>query len=201
MGRRRSFWTGEFWFIIVDHWQCCYRPEQTEDRIGYRTSSKLIIRQFSSGDVGTYQCVSSNSLGSDQEVIRIYGNKNSFSWIKTNWPIIRKSSSYWTCLVHQVYIIRVHNRVIMDQIQEDHSQPSLQEHLQICGVSPQNTSTRWIPAVACKLLIICSGHATVTERSDADVRTFFSSAPRQCFSGTYQYLLLAPLLLTKTMIF
>ena len=56
----------------------CYRPEQTEDRIGYRTSSKLIIRQFSSGDVGTYQCVSSNSLGSDQEVIRIYGTKMVF---------------------------------------------------------------------------------------------------------------------------
>ena len=34
---------------------------------------RLRISKFSSEDAGTYQCVSSNSLGSDQEVIRIYG--------------------------------------------------------------------------------------------------------------------------------
>ena len=51
------------------------RPEQRveEDRIGYKTSSRLRISNFSSEDAGTYHCVSSNSHGSDQEAIRIYG--------------------------------------------------------------------------------------------------------------------------------
>ena len=51
------------------------RPEQRveEDRIGYKTSSRLRISNFSSEDAGTYHCVSSNSLGSAQEAIRIYG--------------------------------------------------------------------------------------------------------------------------------
>ena len=44
-----------------------------EDRIGYKTSSRLRIANFSSEDAGTYHCVSSNSLGADQEAIRIYG--------------------------------------------------------------------------------------------------------------------------------
>ena len=44
-----------------------------EDHVGYRTSSRLRLRKFSSEDAGTYQCVSSNSLGKDQQVIRIYG--------------------------------------------------------------------------------------------------------------------------------
>jgi len=45
-----------------------------EDHVGYRTSSRLRLRKFSSEDAGTYQCVSSNSLGKDQQVIRIYEN-------------------------------------------------------------------------------------------------------------------------------
>ena len=51
------------------------RPEQQveEDRIGYKTSSRLRISNFTSEDAGTYHCVSSNSHGSDQEAIRIYG--------------------------------------------------------------------------------------------------------------------------------
>ena len=44
-----------------------------QDTIGYKTSSRLRISNFSSEDAGTYHCVSSNSLGSDQEAIRIYG--------------------------------------------------------------------------------------------------------------------------------
>ena len=44
---------------------------------------RLRISKFSSEDAGTYQCVSSNSLGSDQEVIRIYGElkANSFETV------------------------------------------------------------------------------------------------------------------------
>ena len=56
------------------------RPEQRveEDRIGYKTSSRLRISNFSSEDAGTYHCVSSNSLGSAQEAIRIYGEYREF---------------------------------------------------------------------------------------------------------------------------
>merc|ERR1712012_925284 len=141
-------------------------PEQTEDRIGYRTSSKLIIRQFSSGDVGTYQCVSSNSLGSDQEVIRIYENPQVTepAWFTKSSSSEFTTQSSWT-----------RTKKITPNPHYRNTYKYVEYH--------QRT-----PA---------PGHATVTERSDADVRTFFSSAPRQCFSGTYQYLLLAPLLLTK----
>ncbi|KAG4069649.1 hypothetical protein HA402_014672 [Bradysia odoriphaga] len=44
-----------------------------EDRNGYKGLMTLIIRSFSVSDVGTYHCVSTNSLGKAEGTIRVYG--------------------------------------------------------------------------------------------------------------------------------
>ena len=49
--------------------------EVEEIKIGYQTASRLKIFNFSREDVGTYQCLSTNSLGTSHDVIRIYGEK------------------------------------------------------------------------------------------------------------------------------
>ncbi|XP_066246298.1 lachesin-like isoform X1 [Euwallacea similis] len=44
----------------------------SERRIGYKVSMWLIIKSFSSKDVGTYNCVSTNSLGRAEGTLRLY---------------------------------------------------------------------------------------------------------------------------------
>uniref|UniRef100_A0A182MKR1 Ig-like domain-containing protein n=1 Tax=Anopheles culicifacies TaxID=139723 RepID=A0A182MKR1_9DIPT len=45
----------------------------TEDRHGFRTNMRLVVRSFSPADVGTYHCVSTNSLGRADGTMRLYG--------------------------------------------------------------------------------------------------------------------------------
>lgn len=52
-----------------------YRPKYgiTEERSGFRGTMKLVVRKFSQSDVGTYHCVSTNSLGRAEGTLRLYG--------------------------------------------------------------------------------------------------------------------------------
>ncbi|XP_050313570.1 lachesin [Anthonomus grandis grandis] len=43
-----------------------------EDRSGYKVFMWLIIRSFSNADIGTYNCVSTNSLGRAEGTLRLY---------------------------------------------------------------------------------------------------------------------------------
>ncbi|XP_068910343.1 lachesin-like [Tenebrio molitor] len=43
-----------------------------EERSGYKVFMWLVIRQFSSNDIGTYNCVSTNSLGRAEGTLRLY---------------------------------------------------------------------------------------------------------------------------------
>ncbi|EDS44943.1 defective proboscis extension response [Culex quinquefasciatus] len=45
----------------------------TEERHGFRTNMRLVVRFFSPNDVGTYHCVSTNSLGKADGTMRLYG--------------------------------------------------------------------------------------------------------------------------------
>ncbi|CRL05482.1 CLUMA_CG018236, isoform B [Clunio marinus] len=45
----------------------------TEERVGFRGRMKLVVRKFSPSDVGTYHCVSTNSLGRAEGTLRLYG--------------------------------------------------------------------------------------------------------------------------------
>ncbi|XP_055549938.1 lachesin [Wyeomyia smithii] len=44
----------------------------TEERHGFRTNMRLVVRFFSPNDVGTYHCASSNSLGRADGTMRLY---------------------------------------------------------------------------------------------------------------------------------
>ncbi|KAF9801013.1 hypothetical protein SFRURICE_006056, partial [Spodoptera frugiperda] len=44
-----------------------------EERSSYRVMMKLTIRHFSKNDIGTYNCVSTNSLGKSEGTLRLYG--------------------------------------------------------------------------------------------------------------------------------
>ncbi|XP_035774559.1 lachesin-like [Anopheles albimanus] len=43
-----------------------------EERHGFRTNMRLVVRSFSAADVGTYHCVSTNSLGRADGTMRLY---------------------------------------------------------------------------------------------------------------------------------
>ncbi|XP_049536640.1 lachesin [Anopheles darlingi] len=43
-----------------------------EERHGFRTNMRLVVRSFSPADVGTYHCVSTNSLGRADGTMRLY---------------------------------------------------------------------------------------------------------------------------------
>lgn len=48
----------------------------TESRNGFRGTMRLIVRSFSPQDVGTYHCVSTNSLGRAEGTLRLYGKQS-----------------------------------------------------------------------------------------------------------------------------
>ncbi|CAG9566356.1 unnamed protein product [Danaus chrysippus] len=51
-----------------------------EEKTSYKVSMWLTIRQFSKSDIGTYNCVSTNSLGKSEGTLRLYEIKlNSYS--------------------------------------------------------------------------------------------------------------------------
>lgn len=53
----------------------CFRSKYwiKEERSGYKVFMWLVIRSFSSTDSGTYNCVSTNSLGKAEGTLRLYG--------------------------------------------------------------------------------------------------------------------------------
>jgi len=55
------------------HIQCRPKYGITERRDGYRGVMLLVVRSFSPSDVGTYHCVSTNSLGRAEGTLRLYG--------------------------------------------------------------------------------------------------------------------------------
>lgn len=69
------------------------RPKYSirENRSAYKVSMCLVIRGFGSSDIGTYNCVSTNSLGRAEGTVRLYGEsdcswteptvKNQVDWI------------------------------------------------------------------------------------------------------------------------
>lgn len=58
----------------------------TEQRTGYKGVMKLTVRSFSSSDVGTYHCVSTNSLGRAEGTLRLYGKSpNTLSIIEVKY--------------------------------------------------------------------------------------------------------------------
>lgn len=60
----------------------------TEERVGFRGTMKLIVRKFSPSDVGTYHCVSTNSLGRAEGTLRLYGK-----WYLQFSPSLRWAAS------------------------------------------------------------------------------------------------------------
>ena len=44
-----------------------------EEKHNYRTYMWLVIKNFSTTDVGTYNCISTNSLGKAEGTLRLYG--------------------------------------------------------------------------------------------------------------------------------
>ena len=52
-----------------------YRTELVieEKKHSFRTLLTLSIKSFSKSDIGTYTCISSNSLGRNEATIRVYG--------------------------------------------------------------------------------------------------------------------------------
>lgn len=71
--------TGEFLLLLTANslyrGKNSFRPKYgiTEQRHGYRGTMRLIVRNFSPSDVGTYHCVSTNSLGKAEGTLRLYG--------------------------------------------------------------------------------------------------------------------------------
>ncbi|XP_022824894.1 limbic system-associated membrane protein-like [Spodoptera litura] len=52
----------------------------TEEKLSYQVTMWLTIRQFSRNDIGTYNCVSTNSLGKSEGTLRLYEIKlNSYA--------------------------------------------------------------------------------------------------------------------------
>jgi len=60
-------------FTFWTHIQCRPKYGITERRDGYRGVMLLVVRSFSPSDVGTYHCVSTNSLGRAEGTLRLYG--------------------------------------------------------------------------------------------------------------------------------
>lgn len=53
----------------------------TEKRDGYRGVMLLVVRSFSPSDVGTYHCVSTNSLGRAEGTLRLYGKCENYDLV------------------------------------------------------------------------------------------------------------------------
>ena len=51
-----------------------YTIEETRD--GYKVAMRLIVKKFHEKDVGSYSCISSNSLGKVEGVSRLYRKLN-----------------------------------------------------------------------------------------------------------------------------
>ncbi|KAK9881098.1 hypothetical protein WA026_014441 [Henosepilachna vigintioctopunctata] len=76
-----------------------------EERSGYKVFMWLVIRSFSPSDIGTYNCVSTNSLGRVEGTLRLYGKLflwsatlRDFRKLTTKWSV-GKPRDYISCLV------------------------------------------------------------------------------------------------------
>jgi hypothetical protein len=45
-----------------------------EQKLSYKTEVKLTIDKFSADDIGMYTCISTNSIGTKEGTVRVYGN-------------------------------------------------------------------------------------------------------------------------------
>lgn len=70
----------------------------TEKRDGYRGVMLLVVRSFSPSDVGTYHCVSTNSLGRAEGTLRLYG---AYALSASSWPL-------GICLTFDLTEIKLH---------------------------------------------------------------------------------------------
>ncbi|KAJ8918071.1 hypothetical protein NQ315_011528 [Exocentrus adspersus] len=61
-----------------------------EDRSGYKVFMWLVIRSFAPGDIGTYNCVSTNSLGRAEGTLRLYAQHSGLAKEKNNNDIPRR---------------------------------------------------------------------------------------------------------------
>lgn len=63
--------------VLFSNSNSTHRPKYTirEEKTSYKVSMWLTIRQFSKSDIGTYNCVSTNSLGKSEGTLRLYGKK------------------------------------------------------------------------------------------------------------------------------
>lgn len=88
----------------------------SEQRNGYKGSMRLTVRSFSTNDVGTYHCVSTNSLGRAEGTLRLYGKYKTceirqFCWFRQNLdcPNIKiacltRIVFLWKCWFYETYL-------------------------------------------------------------------------------------------------
>lgn len=69
-----KYYNDEDIYVFISFYNI-YRPKYmiTEKRNGFRGIMTLLVRSFSPSDVGTYHCVSTNSLGRAEGTLRLYG--------------------------------------------------------------------------------------------------------------------------------
>ena len=61
-------------FVLLQHRQNFNIT--TDEKASYQVVLTLTIRKFSPKDVGTYTCISTNSLGRKEGTIRLYSKQN-----------------------------------------------------------------------------------------------------------------------------
>ena len=52
-----------------------------ETRLSYKVYMRLVIRNFAKKDIGIYNCVATNSMGKDEESIRVHGKSISYLFV------------------------------------------------------------------------------------------------------------------------
>lgn len=74
-----------FSFFVV------FRPKYTirENKSAFKVVMWLVIRHFGSSDIGTYNCVSTNSLGKAEGTLRLYGK-----YMARGGQILRKTNFF-----------------------------------------------------------------------------------------------------------
>lgn len=82
-----------------------------EERSGYKVLMSLLIKGFSEQDVGSYKCVSTNSLGKADGTLRLYGK---FPDPVEEVYTIYNSNKYFllVCVSMYIYICNYLNDII-----------------------------------------------------------------------------------------
>lgn len=82
--------------VLFSNSNSTHRPKYTirEEKTSYKVSMWLTIRQFSKSDIGTYNCVSTNSLGKSEGTLRLYGK---IFLYRKFWLIRTQTLRNWLC--------------------------------------------------------------------------------------------------------